>query len=101
MAKRTRISFDVCRSMQDVFLHTKPCAILMAIRNNDGCSISKIYKNCEEIDTMYGYVMTIVHAFRDSGLVTTNTVGRTQEVSLTDKGREIALLLININKTLQ
>ena len=108
MAKRTRVSFEylpppsiVRRPIADLFMRLKPTVILMTMLENDGCSISTIYKKSGDAQTMYGYVMNIIHEFRDAGMVETQKSGRTLSVHLTKKGIEIAKLVKLINEKLR
>jgi predicted transcriptional regulator len=105
-------------------MRLKPCIILLTILDNEGCSrggetssknhkapnideespplsISTIYKKSGDAQTMYGYVMNIIHEFRDAGMVETQKSGRTLSVHLTKKGIEIAKLVKLINEKLR
>ena len=107
MAKRTRVSFEyqpppsvVSRPIADLFMRLKPCTILLELLKKDECSISTLYKNCHKMDTMYGYVMTLIHEFRDAGMVETNKCGRTVIIKFTKRGYDIASKIKEINDRL-
>jgi predicted transcriptional regulator len=100
MAKRTRVTFEYRHPIADVFMRRKPCVILCELLKEDCCSINTLYKNSSGADTMYGYVMNIVHDFREAGMVETEKRGRSLIIRLTKKGKDIALKVKEINDKL-
>ena len=76
---------------QNMFLRNKSVKILIHL-NDKGYSPKSNFK----IGCTYSYMSTCLRSFKDFGLITKEKKGRTNEITLTKKGKQIAENLKNI-----
>jgi predicted transcriptional regulator len=74
-----------------VFFRDKPANVLLALlgdpKGNYASSISK------EVDCTYPHIVKILAEFKAAGLIEVSSKGRLKPISLTPKGKKIALKL--------
>ena len=79
------------KDLESFFLNVKPVKILISLNNpqteNYASAISK------ETDCTYSHTVRIIQKLEDQGLVETSMKGRKKEITLTDKGLELAKAL--------
>lgn len=78
---------DAKNFFEDLFLHSKPVKMLMALRMDDIQYATQVSKH---VDCTYSHTVKVLDLFKNLGLVKFEKKGRIKVVRLTDAGLEIA-----------
>ena len=79
----------------DIALKTKPANVFLFLKSADSAYLSEIAK---ETGTTYVYVTNLVSLLSKRQLVSVEPQGKKKMVSLTEKGRQIALHIEEIRR---
>lgn len=103
MVKNTKMNQNTTKQptqqLSDMLLKQKPVEILKQIRKDRKQSYTS--NLAKEVDTTYAHAVKIVGMLEDHNLVTTQKQGRKKILQLTNKGKEVADSLINLENTLK
>ncbi len=85
------------KDLINLILREKPVRIILSLLKED----TYLTRVSKETDCTYSHTVKVLNELKKHGLVEFKKEGRINKVNLTEKGKEIAILLKNLIKKLE
>lgn len=86
------------KQLEEVFLHTKPARMLVALHNGDADYASVLSR---EADCTYSHTVKLLDQFEEHGLVEFEKTGRKKIVTLTEDGADLAARMTDLFSSIE